>query len=309
MSELERKLPALGFALHPRPAIVVVYAHPTDASKLRKRVVPVRDHAVLRLEPSVLAEKLRQAVAPLLDEANEAWLLSAAVRLASEMRKATNKPARLPGLAGVDGIAKPAKSPVYVSGSHDGAKSVAAAHAKSAGGLPSGSLRAAGTVGASGAGSSALAGRWGGGAATLLPSGAAVAKPAPRLGSAGGLDLGDALDSLDALKPAPKKPSPWAVPDTLDALDSLSIRPTPAVAKPTAAQLLRSDLFGSVDSFDSPLAGKQASAVKPKPKPKSDPLAALLGMSSDDSDDGAAGKYGLAAARAGGGRSGGGWKP
>lgn len=279
----------VGFTLKPRPAIIVIYPHPTNAKKLRKRVIPLRDHAdILRLSPAELALKLVRTTSPLLDGADGPQLEAVAGRLASQMRKLTNTSSALtdsintgskPGV-----LNKTTDAPVLERLSRDLLHEVED---------------------------------------MLSEDGDEEAAPVPpsatqKLGARAAPAL-----SANAPPTASRAAKPFAFPDALDSLSTLTTRPLTS-AKPHALNKgsggpgvdrtadLAAESLDSAGSFDfgSPAAKGKGGFVKPAPKPsaaargggKADPLAALLGLSDSDSDENTVGSYGAAAARAGMGR-------
>lgn len=297
----------VGFTLRHRPAIVVVYPHPHNERKLRKRVIPVRDHAeVLRLAPAELAQRLVAATRPILDGADGAQLEALAGRLATEMRKAMTTSAPAPH-TGTAAESSTARAPQPVGGvSHAGGEGATRAPGRPdvdtlsrdllrevAGmlsdesddgdelsrtpGASAGNIRQLPTC-------SSLWGDSAGGSVGGTAPGAPAQgrRAAPRL---------DALDALGGAASAPVAAAPmpraepaaataangpfkmaaraFAFPDALDSLSTLSTRPAPAAPpKPTAAQLrARSDSVASIDSFGSIEADSPAAASKPVVKP------------------------------------------
>jgi hypothetical protein len=87
LDEIKRDERAMiGFASQP-PSIVLVYAHPTDALKMRKKIIPIRDQAgLLRLAPAQLAARLVAATHPVLDRADGPQLEALVGRLVAQMR-------------------------------------------------------------------------------------------------------------------------------------------------------------------------------------------------------------------------------
>jgi hypothetical protein len=281
----------LGFTLAPRPAVILVYAHPTDARKLRKRVLPVRDHAqLLTLAPSELAAKLVASARPALDGADRPQLELLAARLGEQIRKATAGLAARPvaplghALTSRNASAAPAVTPPDAPTS---AATVAPTPASSAplnrdllrevedmlseesddDGTPWGAPTPASTLAAP------TAGRRAGGGASAFPDALdSLSKTAPAVTPAmAALDVGAGLGRSLGVNPrrveptapapldlrAPSNPRPV---DALDALSGLSTRHKPLVfeSKPAGAKALaKSDSIesiGSVESFgwDSP---------------------------------------------------------